>query len=174
MIWLSKDQSLHIQMHDCTNRYWTKRFTFLDAKNILQEKWFIILISVKMIALSRLMSILHFYINFPMIGLSGKHTLCLLMNGMSSLGAGPLLVCTTPCWNWRKIVERKLDEKFMLNIFKPLKIKQLDNYIKYIFDLKKTPTITNTGNKYLERKSKRNCSTQPTKRIEQRLRLLSN
>ena len=35
----------------------------LDAKNILQENLFIIIFSVKMIALSRLMSILHFYIN---------------------------------------------------------------------------------------------------------------
>ena len=30
-----------------------------------------------------------------------------------------------------------LDEQFMFNIFKPLKLKPLDKYVKYIFDLKK-------------------------------------
>ena len=58
-----------------------------------------------------------------------------------------------------------LDEQFMLNIFKPLKLKALDKYVKYIFDLKKLQLLVPQG-KYLERKSKSNCSTQPAKRIK--------
>ena len=38
-----------------------------------------------------------------------------------------------------------LDEQFMFNIFKPLKLKPLDEYVKYIFDFKKAPTVSKRG-----------------------------
>ena len=67
-----------------------------------------------------------------------------------------------------------LDEKCMFNILKPLKLKPLDEYVKYTFDLRKTGTVSNTGKKILERKSNRNCSTQHAKRIKKHRRLWSN
>ena len=49
-----------------------KVLSTLDADNIPQETLFIILSSVKMIALSRLMPILHFSVNVPMQWIAGK------------------------------------------------------------------------------------------------------
>ena len=49
-----------------------KLLSTIDVKNILQENLFTILSSVKMIAMSRPMSILHFYINVPMWWLMKK------------------------------------------------------------------------------------------------------
>ena len=75
-----------------------KVLSTLDAYDILQENLFIILFSVEMVSLSRLMSILHFSINVPIRWLTGNtHTLCMLVTGLSSLWAGQLIVCTTPC-----------------------------------------------------------------------------
>ena len=58
-----------------------------------------------------------------------------------------------------------LDEKFMFNIFKPLKLKQLEGYVKYIFDFKKIQLLVTQAEKYLESKPKKNYFTQPAKRI---------
>ena len=49
-----------------------KLLSTIDVKNILQENLFTILSSVEMIAMSRPMSILHFYINVPMWWLDEK------------------------------------------------------------------------------------------------------
>ena len=67
-----------------------------------------------------------------------------------------------------------LDEQFMFNIFKPLKLKPLDEYFKYIFEFKKIQLLVTQAKKCLERKSKKNCSTQPAKRIKQHHCLWSN
>ena len=146
----------------------------LDVNNILQENLSIILYSVDMISLSRLMSILHLSINVPMQWISGKlHTLSAHDWSIKSIGrAGDclydaMLELEKDGWNI-------LDEQFIFNIFKPLKLKTLDEYAKYIFYFKKTPTVSNTGKKSWEIKSKSNFSTQPANRIKQRHRLWSN
>ena len=74
-----------------------KALSNLDAENTLQENLFIIPYYDEISSLSRLMSILHLSINVPVLWLAGKHTLFLLMNGLSSIWAGPLIVFTTPC-----------------------------------------------------------------------------
>ena len=48
-----------------------------------------------------------------------------------------------------------LDEQFMFNIFKPLELKPLGKYVKYIFDFKTIPNVSNTGKKVLEKKIKK-------------------
>ena len=109
----------------------------LDAKNILQENLFIILSSVKMIALSRLMSILRFSIIVPMRWLSGKtHTLSDNYWSVKSMFRAVDFLYDAML-KLKKYGWKILDEQFMLNIFKPLKLKTLDKYVKYIFDFKK-------------------------------------
>ena len=124
--------------------------------------------------MSRLMSILHFYINVPIRCLAGKtHTFSAREWYVKSMGRAIdylyVFMLKLEKYGWEI-----LDEKFMFNISKPLKLKPFDNYFKYIFDLKITLTVSNTGQKSLESKSKRNCSTQPAKRIKQCRCLWSN
>ena len=91
-------------------------FFTLDADNILQENLFIVLSSVKMFALSRLMSILRFYIIVPMRWLSGKtHTLSDNYWSVKSMFRAvdflydAMLKLEKDGW-------KILDEKFMLNM----------------------------------------------------------
>ena len=106
----------------------------IEADNILKDNLFIILSSIKMIAMSYLMLILHFYINVPMQWFDGKtHTFSANDWYIKSM------VRTIDCLynamlKLEKYGQNILDEKFMLNIFKPLKLKPLDEYVKYIFD----------------------------------------
>ena len=121
-----------------------------------------------MISLSGLMSILHFSINVPMRWLAGEtHFLSAHEWYVKSMGRSTDFlydaILKLDKYGWKI-----LDEQLMFNIFKPLKRKSLDEYVKYIFDFKKTPTVSNKGKTILERKSKRNCSPQPAKIINQR------
>ena len=114
-----------------------------DAANILQENLFIILSSVEMIALSRLFAILHFSINVPMRWLAGKtHTLADHDWSMKKMGTAidrlhDALVELEE--DGTKIV----NEEFMMNIFTPLELEPLDEYVAYIFEDKKSPTTSN-------------------------------
>ena len=144
-----------------------------DADNILQENLFIILSYAKIIALTRLMSIIHLSVNVPIWWLAGKtHTLSAhdwFINSMVryiDFFYNDMLKLNKYGWNI-------LDEQFMFNIFKPLTLKPIDDYFKYIFGFK-NPTVSNTGKRSLERKSKSHCSTQPANIINQRHCLWSN
>ena len=103
-----------------------------------------------------------------------KHTLCLLMTGMSSLWAEPSIFCMTPCWNWRKMVGRY----WMNNSCSIFSGRSNSNHLTSISSTslipKKIQLLVTRAGKILERKSKRNCSTQSTKRIKQRRRLWSS
>ena len=89
-----------------------------------------------MISLSRLMLILHFSINVPMRWIYGK-THALSAHDWYIKYMGRAIDCL---YNVMLKLEKngwnKLDEQFMFNILKPLKLKPLDEYVKYIFDLK--------------------------------------
>ena len=113
------------------------------ADNILQENLFIILSSVEMTALSRLFSILHFSINVPMRWLAGKtHTLAEYDWSMKKMSTA-IDRLHDALVEIEEDGTKILEEKFMLSIFKPLHLPPLDEYMKYIFDEKKSPTTSN-------------------------------
>ena len=106
----------------------------LDAVDILQESLFIILYYVEMISMSRLILNINFSINVPMRWISGKtHTFSThdwsikyMVRSIAYL-YNAMLKLKKHGWNI-------LDEQFKFNIFKPLKLKPLDDYVKYICD----------------------------------------
>ena len=127
--------------------------TVPDASNILQENLFIILSSVEMTALSCLYAIIHYSINMPMRWLAGKtHALAEYDWSVTKMATAvdrlhDALVQIEQ--DGKKIA----DEDYMLSIFEPLKLSPLDNFMSYIFDVKRSPTTSNSGpssNKNLE------------------------
>ena len=89
-----------------------------------------------MIALSRLMLILHFSINITMRWLAGKtHTLSAQDWSIKYMGRAIDCLYDTML-KLDKDGQNILDERFMFNTFKPLKHKPLGKYVRYIFDKK--------------------------------------
>ena len=150
------------------NAWLYKRFLYEalstpDADNILQENLFIILSSVEMTALSRLFAILHYSINLPMRWLAGKtHTLAEYDWSMRKMGTA-IDRLHDALVEIEKDGKKIVNEKFMLNIFKPLALKPLDEYMKFIFENKNSPTTSN------EKSSSRRNVTAMGKYIRQEL-----
>ena len=112
-----------------------------DASNGLQECLFIILRSTEMIAQFRFYSILHFSINLPLRWLAA-HTHKLADEDWSIKKYGTAIDRVYEAL--LQILDDPtvfLDENFMMNIFKPLKLQALDDYMTHIFEVKKTQTL---------------------------------
>jgi len=112
----------------------------LDARNILQENLFITLTSVQMASLSRFFAVLCYTISVPMRWLAGKsHSL--------SLGTTHPKKKNTAIdrlFDALSEIERDgkkiLDEEFMMNIIDPLNLPPLDDCMKFVFEIIKSPT----------------------------------
>ena len=91
--------------------------------------------------MSRLISILHLSINVPMQWPAGKtHTLSDHDGSIKFMGRSVDSFYDVML-RLEKDGRNILDKKSMSNIFKPLKIKPLDDYVKYIFDFKKNQLL---------------------------------
>ena len=95
-----------------------------------------------MTALSRLFSIIHYAINVPMRWLAGKtHTLA--EHDWSAKKMATAIDCLHDALVEIEADGKKiLDEDYMLSIFKPLQLKPLDEYMQFIFEIKKSPTTS--------------------------------
>ena len=111
-----------------------------SGDSILMKNLFIILQSVEMIALFRVLAILHVAICIPTRWLAGKtQELAEFQFGVRNMGRIPVNLMEDTFEEIANDGERLLDKQFTMNIFEPI-VNQVDpfaEYLEYIFEKKR-------------------------------------